>query len=149
MHRVRFVGIALLILALTADVAGQSPKVYRGATKFTPPATEATKAALKALPPGTQVSDYLSNDSFEKVVAFYKGFAKEYTMPYSRKGGRLPSGQEMKSAFFIFDGAKDLATSKSWAKVQRPYVGSIEMKGFVPEYHDIRDVTTIEVVQKK
>ena len=55
----------------------------------------------------------------------------------------------MKQAFFIFDGAKDIATSKSWASVQRPCVSSMKMKGMVPEYHDIRNVTAIVVTQKK
>jgi hypothetical protein len=150
MHRPKFVSATLLlVLAGTTEVAGQGFKTYPGATKFTPPVTEETKKALNELPPGTQSSYYLTDDSFEKVTEFYKGFAKEYTMPLGRRGGKLPNGQEMKAAFFIFDGAKDLATSKSWAKVQRPYIGSVEMKGLVPEYHDIRDVTAITVVEKK
>ena len=149
MSRAKFVGAAVLVLAMTTVVTGQGFKVYTGATKFTPPDTEETREALKALPPGTQASYYLTNDSFEKVVAFYKGFAKEYTIPGRKSAGRLPNGQEIKQAFFIFDGAKDIVTSKSWADVQRPYIGSIKMKGFVPEYHDVRDVTAIVLTQKK
>jgi len=41
-------------------------------------------------------------------------------------------------AYFIFDGAQDLANSKLWVKVQRPYIGE-----------DIRDVTAIVVSEKK
>jgi hypothetical protein len=149
MSRAKLAGAAVLVLAVTTVVAGQGFKVYPGATKFTPPDTEETREALKALPPGTEAAYYVTNDSFEKVVAFYKGFAKEYTMPGRKSGGKLPSGQEIKQTFFIFDGAKDIVTSKSWAKVQRPYIGSITMKGFVPEYHDIRDVTAIVWTQKK
>jgi len=101
---------------------------------------------MKALPPGTEATVYLTSDSFEKVVAFYKGFASEYTMPGIPKGRKLPNGQELKRTYFIFDGAKDLTTSKSWAQVQRPFIGSI---GDNLEYHDIRDVTVITVSQKK
>lgn len=150
MNRAKFAGAAVLVLAVTTIVAGQGFKVYPGATKFTPPDNEETRAALKALPPGTEATYYVTNDSFEKVAAFYKGFAKEYTMPGRKSGRKLPSGQEIKQTFFIFDGAKDIITSKSWADVQRPYIGWITMKGFVPEYHDVREnVTAIVLTQKK
>ena len=149
MNNLKFVAASVLVLAIATGVSAQGLKIYPGATKFTPPATQDTKKAMEAMPPGTTESIYLTNDSFEKVAAFYKGFAKEYTMPYAKKGAKLPSGQELKEAYFIFDGAKDLMASKNWAKVQRPYVGSFEMKGMTPEYHDIRDVTAIALVQKK
>ena len=135
-----------LMLALTTAVAGQGFKVYPGATKYTPPDTNETREAQKALPPGTVATSYLTNDSFDKVVAFYKGFAQEYTMPGIPKGRKLPNGQELKQAYFIFDGAKDLATSKSWAQIQRPLIGSIDDQ---LEPRDIRDVTVINLSQKK
>lgn len=142
--------LVLATLALiTTAAAGQTPKVYPGATKYTPPDTEETREALKALPPGTQATYYVTNDSFEKVMEFYKRLGKEYTIPGQTKGGKLPSGQELKQAIFIFDGAKDITTSKSWAKIQRPFIGGIEFKGGRPEYHDVRDVTAIDLVQKK
>lgn len=100
----------------------------------------------EALPPGTVATSYVTNDSFEKVVAFYKGFAQEYTMPRMPKSRKLPSGQELKQTYFIFDGAKDLATSKSWAQVQRPLIGFID-DNLQPQ--DIRDVTVINLSQKK
>lgn len=149
MHRPNFVRLALLILAITANVAAQGFKTYPGAAQFTPPATEDQKKLLQSLPPGTQVSFYRTDDSFEKVQAFYQGFAKTFTMPGARTGRKLPTGQELKQAFFIFDGAADLAASKSWATVQRPYIGSVEMKGPAPEYHDVRDITVITLTQKK
>lgn len=142
----RFTTAVLLLLALTTAVAGQGFKIYPGATKYTPPDTEQTREAQKALPPGTVAMSYLTNDSFERVVAFYKGFAQEYTMPGMPKGRKLPNGQELKQTYFIFDGAKDLTTSKSWAQIQRPLIGSIDDK---LEPHEIRDVTVINVSQKK
>ena len=149
MSRARFVSTAILLLAVMTVVAGEGFKVYPGATKYTPPETQETRAVLKALPPGSQVAYYLTNDSFEKVVAFYKSFAKEYAIPGRRSAGKLPNGQEIKQDFFIFDGAKDIITSKSWADVQRPYVGSVRMNGMVPDYQDVRDVTAIVFTQKK
>jgi hypothetical protein len=41
-------------------------------------------------------------------------------MPGMPKNPKLPSGQEL--TYFIFDGAKDLTTSKSWAQIQRPLI---------------------------
>src|SRR5215469_3094965 len=149
MSKARFASTAILLLAVTMVVVGQDFKVYPGATKYTPPETEEMRAVLKALPPGSQVAYYLTNDSFEKVVTFYKSFAKEYAIPGRKSAGKLPNGQEIKQDFFIFDGAKDIITSKSWADVQRPYVGSVRMNGMVPEYQDVRDVTAIVFTQKK
>jgi hypothetical protein len=34
-------------------------------------------------------------------------------------------------------------------KIQKPYVGAIDMEGATPDYHDVRDVTAIFVIQKK
>ena len=150
MYKAKFLGMALLILAVATDVSGQGFRVYPAATRFTPPDTERTREAMKALPPDTEASYYLTNDAFEKVVAFYKDIGKEYTMPYPKKGAKLPNGQELKEAYFIFDGAKDIVSSKSWAKVQRPYIGWVEFKpGSVPQYQDVRDVTAIVASQKK
>ena len=149
MHSLKFASLSLLALALTVGAAAQGFKVYPGAAKYTPPDTEETREAAKALPPGTTSTIYTTNDSFEKVAAFYKGFAKEYHMPGMRGGGKLPSGQELKATYLIFDGAADIVASKSWAKVQHPFVGSIDFKGGMPSYTDIRDITEIVVTEKK
>jgi hypothetical protein len=145
-QKIRRSGVAIAVLAVATVVAAQEFKIYPGASKYTPPDTKETREAMKALPPGTEASYYLSNDSFEKVTAFYRGFAKEYIMPGMPKSRKLPNGMELKQAYFIFDGAKDLSTSKSWAQVQRPFIGSIDSH---LQYHDIRDVTSITVSQKK
>ena len=94
---------------------------------------------------------YTASDSFEKVFDFYKGMAKEYKMPHQKEGKvkKLPSGQELKEAYFIFDGANDLMSSKLWIKVQRPYIGRVKMEGYQPKYEDVRDVTAIVVAEQK
>jgi len=140
---------SLLILALIASAAAQGFKPYPGASKYDPPDTQETRDAMKALPAGTTSVAYTTNDSYEKVVAFYKNFAKEYQIPGRRGNGKLPNGQEMKQTFLIFDGAADIVASKSWAKVQHPFVGSIDFKGGMPSYKDIRDITEIVVTEKK
>lgn len=149
MHSLKFASLALLILALTTAAAGQGFKVYPGATKYTPPDTERTREAAKALPPGMTSTIYTTNDSFEKVAAFYKNLGKEYKMPGARTGRKLPSGQELKEMYLIFDGAADIMASKTWAKVQRPFIGDVDLKGGVPQYMDVRDLTTIIVAEKK
>ena len=142
----KYTRVVFLVSALATCVFAQSFKIYPGATVYTPPDTEENREVKKALPPGTVATSYVTDDSFEKVVAFYRGFAQEYTMPGMPKGRKLPNGQELKQAYFIFDGAKDLSTSKSWAQVQRPLIGSIDDK-LQPQ--GVRDVTVISVSQKK
>ena len=94
-----------------------------------------------AMPAGVTASYYTTNDPFDKVVAFYKNIGKEYRMPHM-PGGKLPNGQDLKVTFIIFDGAADIMASKSWAKIQHPFVGQIDFKGAGgPEYKDIRDLT--------
>jgi len=144
-RKLKIAGLALTVILTAASGAAQTFKVYPGAAKMTRESAEMAKIN----PAGTESTVYSTNDSFEKVVAFYKGVGKEYTMAWMKKSTKLPSGQELMSAMFIFDGADSIATSKSWAKVQRPYVGSVKMKGTTPEYQDIRDITAIVVTQKK
>jgi hypothetical protein len=149
MHTLKFASLALLIFALTTGAAAQGFKPYPGATKYTPPDTKENREMMKAIPAGTTSTAYITKDPFEKVVAFYKGSAKEYKMPGMRAGGKLPTGQEMKQTYLIFDGAADITTSKSWAKVQSPFIGSVDFKGGAPVYSDVRDVTEIVLAEKK
>jgi len=138
--------LAVVVAAITTTVVAQGFKTYPGATKYTPPDTPERREVLKALPPGTEANIYLTNDAFEKVVAFYQAAGKQYVMPGMPKNRKLPNGQELKQTYFIFDGAKDLAASKSWAQVQRPFIGSMDAN-LQPQ--DVRDLTVITVSQKK
>jgi hypothetical protein len=71
-------------------------------------------------------------------------------MPGQGKGEekRLPSGEVLNEAYFIFDGSEDLMNSRLWAKVQRPYIGRIGAKGLETTFEDVRDVTMIITVEK-
>ncbi len=137
----------MFCLAIARVAIAQGFKVYPGAKKFTPAETEASREAAKQIPPGMTQTSYMTDDAFEKVAAFYKGVGKEFEMP--SRGGKLPNGTEIHLTFFILDGASDLRDSKSWVKVQRPYIGSFEMKDGEPIYKDIQDVTAIVYVEKK
>jgi hypothetical protein len=93
-----------------------------------------------------KVEVYTTDEAFEKVYEFYKSAAAEYKMPYhTPEGQKLPSGQILKEAFFIFDGAKDLTASKFWIKVQRPAIGLTKED---LQNNTIRDVTVITVSAK-
>jgi len=140
--------MAFLACALTA-VAGEAFKLYPGAIKYTPPDTEQTRQWASALPPGTTITAYLTKDSFDKVVAFYRGLGRPYTSPNTPVGDKLPNGQRMEKAFLIFDDAPDLRTSRSWISIRHPFIRSVSHeKGGVPQYR-VRDVTEIVLTQKE
>jgi hypothetical protein len=137
-----------LTFALMGSAAGEGLKLYPGAVKYTPPETEQNKQFADTVRPGTTITAYFTDDPFEKVLAFYRGLGKEYTSP-NMKAEKLPDGQEVKKAFLIFDGAPDLVTSKRWASIRHPFIGSVTRDNGEPQYPDIRDVTEIVVTEKK
>ena len=137
---------SLLVLAMATGVSAQDVQIYPGAKQFTPPADE---KAMQDMPPGATETIYFTHDSYSKVVAFYQNLGKVRTPPWLKKGATLPNGKPLKETFFIVDGSTTLTFSKSWAKIQRPYVGAIDMEGSTQDYHDVRDVTAIFVIQKK
>jgi hypothetical protein len=145
----RFASVGILAFALAGGAAAEGFKVYPGAKKYTPPDNEQTRAFMDALRPGTTITAYLTSDSFEQVVFFYKTFAKEYTSPGKHPSGKLPNGGEIRKTFLIFDGAPDLLKSKSWASVQHPFIGSVSVKAGAPQYRDVRDVTEIVLTERK
>jgi hypothetical protein len=131
-----FLVVAGMILAtVNVPCLAQDFKPYAGSKLDEKATREATAAA-----PGKQSEVYTTVDAFDKVYAFYKGLYKEYPMRSSSP--KLPSGQQIKWAFFILDAGKDLASSKHWMKIQRPYVGGVDGQ-------DIRDITVIQTVRAK
>lgn len=141
MNRIVYNLIVILFLLGPAFVtAEENFKAYPGAQNDTKMSEEASQVQ-----PGTKVEVYTTGDSFDQVKTFYKNLYKEYNMP-----ANAPNIGDKKAewAFFLIDGGKDLQDSKHWMKIQRPYVGSFKMEGLKPIYSDIRDVTSIEVIQK-
>jgi hypothetical protein len=125
----------MLGLLAGSILLAQDFKPYTGSKVDEKASREASAAA-----PGKQSEVYTTSDAFDKVYAFYKGLYNEYTMMHG--GPKLPSGQQIRWAFFILDGGKDLAKSKYWMKIQRPYVGGTDGS-------DIRDITVIQTVRSK
>ena len=85
---------------------------------------------------------YLTPDPFEKVYQFYKAIGTEDERMKSHQGPKLPNGGAIQWAFITFDGTKDISASKLWAKIQRPTVAD-------PQFKDVRDITSIQLVRKK
>ena len=130
-----------VVLVLSPFVFASEFKVYPGAKIDEKATKEANEAAQAAKMSNVKSTIYTTTDSFPKVSSFYKGIAKEYTMPRASGTSGKPKKYEkydLYEAFFIFDDAKDLASSKLWVKVQRPYIGN-----------DVRDITVILVTEKK
>jgi hypothetical protein len=123
----------LLLASVNVLCLAQDFKPYPGSKLDEKASREASAAA-----PDKKSDVYTTNDAFDKVYAFYKGLYKEYMMPGQPR--KLSSGLEW--AFFILDGEKNLASSKHWMKIQRPYVGGADGK-------DIRDITVVHTVRAK
>jgi len=144
--------LLLMVFVFSSLVIAADFKPYPGAKideKATQEANQMAAGSKMGKAPKSTI--YTTSDSFEKVFDFYKGMAKEFKMPHQKEGKvkKLPSGQELKEAYFIFDGASDLMSSKLWVKVQRPYIGRVKMEDFQPKYEDVRDVTAIVVAEQK
>ena len=127
----------MLLTSGSAMCAAQDFRPYPGSKLDAPDSRQATAAA-----PGKQSEVYTTTDSFDKVYAFYKAQYKEYTMMGMSPGTKLPSGQQVKWAFFLIDNAKDLQSSRYWMKIQRPYVGGSTGQ-------EIRDITVIQTARGK
>jgi hypothetical protein len=138
--------ILTFIMLFTFPALGFSAsfKVYPGARveEIYEASRSETGAKMSKSP---KVIIFTTNDFFENVVAFYRGTGREYRMPGSSgKPIKLPSGQELKEAYFIFDNAADIMTSKHWVKIQRPYlVRGRTKEGFHGKFEAVRDVTAI------
>ena len=90
-----------------------------------------------------EVRVYTSGDNFEKVYSFYKSLYKEVAVPFPKQ--ILSNGQEVKWAFFVLDGGKDLMHSNYWMKVQRPYIGTVDDEA---NFEDVRDISVIQTVHR-
>jgi hypothetical protein len=133
-------GVLLPALGFSASLF----KVYPGAKLedvYEPKQTEMEAKVAKA----AKVIIFTTSAPFETVVAFYSGEAKEYKIPGSTgHPTKLPSGQELKEAYFIFDNAADIMTSKHWIKIQRPYLSRTQTnQGLQGRYQGVREVTAI------
>jgi hypothetical protein len=144
MKRVAYILALTILILLPAPGFSATFKVYPGAKIEDVYEAKQSEAGTK-LPKAPKVIIFTTNDPFESVVAFYRGTAREYRMPgMGGKPMKLSSGQELKEAYFIFDNAADIMTSKHWIKIQRPYLDKGRIGDpFYGKYEKIRGVTAI------
>lgn len=134
-------------IPLTALLAGQSQdKIYSGARIDA--ASTAQAHDISAGRPDLDVTVYTTADPFEKVFAAFQKKGREFKVIGSRTR-KLPNGQELRDAFFLLDNALDLASSRRWVKLQRPYLGQYGLARNSDGQYDIRDVTAIVLSVKK
>ena len=145
MRTAAFLLTFVVFVIFSAVVLAGVFKVYPGAKLEDVYGTKQLDAGTNKMSKAPQVIIFTTNDLFENVVAFYRGNAREYRMPST--GGnplRLPTGQELKEAYFIFDDATDIMSSKHWIKIQRPYLVSGQTgANFSGKFQAVRDVTAI------
>lgn len=132
-HLMILLVVTLFAIALAP---GQETKIYPGA-KFDADSSRQASSAK------THSQVYLSDDGFEKVYAYYKALYRE--TPFSPPAPVLKSGKEVRWAFFIVDDGKDLAHSKHWIKIQRPFILTV---GETQDFQGVRDVSVIQAVQR-
>jgi hypothetical protein len=139
-----FILTFVIFFTFSTAVFAASFKVYPGAKVEDVYETKQSEAGTK-MSKGPKVIIFTTNDFFENVVAFYRGTGREYRVPGSSgKPIKLPSGQELKEAYFIFDNAADIMTSKHWIKIQRPYLSRERTREGSPgKYGAVREITAI------
>jgi hypothetical protein len=135
--------LVMFFTSTTVALAGGF-KVYPGARVEEIYEARQSETGTK-MPKSPKVIIFTTNDFFENVVAFYRGTGREYRMPGSSgRPTKLPSGQELKEAYFIFDNAADIMTSEHWIKIQRPYLSRERTReGSLGKYGAVREVTAI------
>ena len=135
---------SVIFFALPAFGFSASFKVYPAAKLEDVYEAKQSEAGGK-ISKAPKVIIFTTDDPFESVVAFYRGIAREYRMPGSTgKPIRLSSGEELKEAYFIFDDASDIMTSKHWIEIQRPYVSRERTReGLQGAYGAVREITAI------
>lgn len=145
----RYSCVFLFVMQLCCSVFASDCKIYPGSKIEEQATEEANKTLPDAASPRTTV--YTSSDSFDTVVSFYHNVGREYSMPGQKEaeGKRLPSGELLREAYFIFDGSQDLMHSRLWLKIQRPYIGKLGTTGLKTTYEDVRDITMIVIVEKQ
>jgi hypothetical protein len=131
--------LSALAMAQPAD------KIYPGA-RLDPTGTEQARN-LSAGQPDLDITVCITADPFEKVYDFFGKKGREFKTIGTRVR-KLPNGQELHDAFFILDNASDLASSKRWVKLQRPYIGQYGLARNSAG-REIRDVTAIVFSAKK
>ena len=101
------------------------------------------RASQEASNANNECHVFLAGDSYEKVYNFYKKRYAQFV--FMAPAPKLPSGKTVQWAFFLLDGARDLAHSMHWIKIQRPFILTVDG---AMDFKDIREVTVIQTVRR-
>jgi hypothetical protein len=104
----------------------------------------------KAGEAASRTTIYVTTDTYEKVLAWYRKFGREFVMP----GGLaqptdLPEGKKLRQSYYIFDNSTSLRGSKSWVKIQSPYAGPPWKSSPKDEDKPMKELTAIMHVTSK
>ena len=137
LRRVIAYWIALAIVGMLS-AAAQDFRQYPG-SKLDENASQQASTVAR----GMDCRVFTTSDSYDKVYAYYKGLYKEFTAPFPHQ--KLRDGTDVKWAFFILDGGKDLAHSRYWMKIQRPYITTVDDNA---DFQGVRDISVIQTVRR-
>jgi len=129
-----------IFLALGTTVVAQGFKQYPGSRLDEEAGAQASSSSRKV-----KCEVYTTSDNYDKIYAFYKRLYREFVAPFPKP--QLPSGGEVRWAFFILDGGTDFAHSQHWLKIQWPYIGTIGDGDL--DFKDIRDLSVIQTVHTR
>lgn len=145
----RLLGDTLILVLMAGTATAGAFKYYPDATLYTPPDTEANRQLTAALGPGETIRAWVTHDTFEQVLGFYRAMGKEFKPPSGLPAEKLPNGQVMQKTFVIFDGSPDLVTSRQSIRIQHPFIGSASNTQGRPRYQDVRDATEMVLTQTR
>jgi hypothetical protein len=133
--------VSAVLAALALGMAAELKPYPRVRTEpwFDKYAREAM-ASLRKFSPGAEVEIWMTDDSLETVLAFYKPSGTErpaFAQPLIANL-KARSGRDVKATYVIFDGATSPVESKHYVSIQRPVIVQFEPL-------DVHDVTQIMV----
>jgi hypothetical protein len=98
----------------------------------------------------TKTTIYVTTDSYEKVLAWYRKFGREFVMPggLAQPTG-LPEGKKLRQTYYILDSSTSLRGSKSWVKIQNPYAGPPWKAKLADQDSPMKELTAIMHVSAK
>lgn len=88
---------------------------------------------------------FVTSDAFEKVKAFYQGAGKEFIPPKNLKEKKTADN---KTAYFIFDKARNPDSSSQWVLIQEPFIIKTKVKKWFKTI-DVFTTNTIIILNEK
>lgn len=108
------------------------------------------RSAAKGAQAVARTTIYVTTDPYEKVLAWYRKFGREFVMPGGlAKPTDLPEGKKLRQTYYILDSSPGLRGSKNWVKIQSPYAGPPWKPELKDEEKPMKELTAIMHVSSK